>query len=101
VYDETDFSIKYNNAASNDPCEICGARTDPEVGPELFMRESWALVCYECGEKYAPELTGLLLDYRRRRDLEDYLDEHPGTAVILDHGEEPPPESGPSLRRIK
>lgn len=28
--------IKLNNTASNDPCELCGQRTDPETGPELF-----------------------------------------------------------------
>ncbi len=58
------LEIKLNNAASNDPCEICGARTDPEVGPELFLAGSWALVCYECGDKYAPELLRCLLEYR-------------------------------------
>lgn len=54
------LAIKHNNCASNDPCAICGKRTDPEVGPELFLRDSYALVCYECGMKHDPELTRLL-----------------------------------------
>lgn len=57
------LAIKFNNCASNDPCAICGARTDPSVGPELFMADSWALVCYACGEKYAPDLMRLLVDH--------------------------------------
>jgi len=72
--DRVVLAIKLNNAASNDPCELCGRRTDPEVGPELFLDGSWGLVCYECGEKYAPELMGLLLDYRRSRSFEEFLD---------------------------
>ncbi len=58
------LAIKYNNAASNDPCAICGARTDPEIGPELFMKDSWALVCYGCGREHDPELVECLLLYR-------------------------------------
>jgi hypothetical protein len=36
-----DFAIKYNNCAVNDPCDVCGDRTDPDFGPELFRRDSW------------------------------------------------------------
>jgi len=49
-----------NNCASNDPCAICGERTDPNCGPELFLEGTWALVCYECGWKYAPGLVEAL-----------------------------------------
>lgn len=31
------LAVKLNNCASNDPCAICNDRTDPEVGPELFL----------------------------------------------------------------
>jgi hypothetical protein len=58
------FSIKYNNSATNDPCAVCGERTDPETGPELFLSDSWQLVCWGCGGKYAPELTECLRAYR-------------------------------------
>lgn len=52
--------IGLNNTATNDPCAICGARTDPEVGPELFLQGTEALVCYDCGRKHAPALVDLL-----------------------------------------
>ncbi len=58
--DRTMFAIKYNNCATNDPCAICGQRTGPGVGPELFLTYSWVLVCWECGRKYAPELVWML-----------------------------------------
>ncbi len=56
----THLAIKTNNAATNDPCALCGRRTDPIIGPELFLAESWALVCYPCGEKIDPSLVALL-----------------------------------------
>ena len=52
---DRDLAIKLNNTLSNDPCAICGARTDP-VGVDLFLARSWSLVCGECGWKHAPEL---------------------------------------------
>ena len=52
--------IGLNNTATNDPCAICGNRTDPEVGPELFLFGTEALVCYDCGRKHAPALVDLL-----------------------------------------
>jgi hypothetical protein len=55
------LAIKLNNCASNDPCVLCGKRADPEVGPELFLEGTWALVCYECGDKHAPELVNLIM----------------------------------------
>ncbi|MEW6229373.1 MAG: hypothetical protein AB1700_15000 [Bacillota bacterium] len=54
------LAIKDNNCATNDPCALCGARTDPSCGPELFLADSWSLVCHECGEKHAPGLVRLL-----------------------------------------
>lgn len=54
------LAIKRNNTAANDPCPICGGRTDPDIGPELFMADSWAAVCWDCGRKHAPELVALL-----------------------------------------
>lgn len=62
-----ELEIKLNNAATNDPCEVCGSRTDPEVGPELFLAGTWALVCYECGDEYAPALVDCLAVYRNPR----------------------------------
>ena len=50
------LAIKENNCATNDPCAVCGNRTDPRCGPELFLAGTWELVCYQCGEKYDPIL---------------------------------------------
>ena len=69
-----DLAIKLNNAATNDPCAICGARTEPVVGPELFMADSWALVCRACGKRHAPELAYLLNHWdgiRETTELDD------------------------------
>lgn len=52
--------IKYNNVATNDPCAICGERTDPAVGPELFLDGTASLVCRPCGQQYEPELVTTL-----------------------------------------
>jgi hypothetical protein len=68
------LAIKLNNCASNDPCALCGFRTDPEVGPELFLEGTWALVCYGCGEKYAPSLVELLMKLRHA-EYEQYMAE--------------------------
>jgi hypothetical protein len=74
--DRVTLAIKLRNTASNDPCAVCGVRTDPETGPKLFVDGTWSLVCLECGQKHAPELTAMVLDYRRSRDMGPFLDEH-------------------------
>jgi hypothetical protein len=58
------LAIQLINCATNDRCAICGARTDPECGPELFVAGTESLVCYECGRKYEPELVDTLVAYR-------------------------------------
>ena len=69
------LAVKLNNCASNDPCAICNDRTDPEVGPELFLDGTWELVCYRCGGEYAPHLVDILLftrdaKYKRAEERE-------------------------------
>ena len=59
--------IGANNVASNDPCALCGRRTDPEIGPELMTCDC-RLVCYDCGRRHRPELVDLLLQRRKQRD---------------------------------
>jgi len=59
------LAIYDNNCATNDPCAICGQRTDPEVGPELFLAGTWQLVCYDCGRQYDPELMAQLQTERQ------------------------------------
>jgi hypothetical protein len=60
------LAIKNNNVATNDPCAICGQRTDPTIGPELFLEESMALVCWMCGLQRAPELVLMLEHYHNQ-----------------------------------
>ena len=52
--------IAWNSVAVNDPCPICGNRTDPDIGPELMLDSSRLPVCEDCGLKYAPDLVRLL-----------------------------------------
>lgn len=51
--------IRMNNVLTNDPCAICGARTDP-TGVDLMLADRPALVCHKCGLTHAPALTRLL-----------------------------------------
>jgi hypothetical protein len=53
------LALKYNGCTTHDPYAICGEQTDSVVGPELFLEDSWRLVCDICGERYAPELLRL------------------------------------------
>lgn len=55
------LAIKESSSVDSEPCVLCGQPTYPFAGPELFLAESWDLVCWECGERYAPMLTDLLL----------------------------------------
>lgn len=50
--------IKSNNTITNDPCALCGQRTDPQ-GVDLFLEDTWMLVCTECGAKHDPKLVKL------------------------------------------
>lgn len=52
--------VRLNNCAANDACALCGERTDPQVGPELFLADTWKVVCRHCGKKHAPYLTELV-----------------------------------------
>ncbi len=57
---KTELCIKLNNTASNNPCALCGKRTDLITGPELFIEGSLSLVCHECGNRLAPGLMRVL-----------------------------------------
>ena len=60
TWERRHFAIKYNKRAANDPCAVCGVRTNPTVGAELFLVDSWDVVCWRCGERFAPELVVML-----------------------------------------
>ena len=50
--DELHFALRINSVVANAACVVCGQRTDPNHGPELFYEDG--LVCDECGELFAP-----------------------------------------------
>ncbi len=56
------LAIKESTSVADAPCALCGQPCYPFAGPELFLAESWDLVCWECGIDYAPELVQML-DY--------------------------------------
>jgi hypothetical protein len=51
--------IGINNTLTNDPCALCGARTDPD-GIDLMLADSLSLVCDDCGMTYVRPLAMLL-----------------------------------------
>ena len=53
-------AIKYNNCGAKDNCGICGQQVRPWVPLQLFLHDSFEVVCDQCGQKYAPELQVLL-----------------------------------------
>ena len=52
----TNIVLKLNNAAVNDPCEMCGKRTDPVIGVELFAENTGGIICASCADAHAPAL---------------------------------------------
>ena len=53
--------IRANNCATNDPCAICGQRTDPNGFFDYFLEGTVELVCDQCVEKHNPALKILFL----------------------------------------
>lgn len=70
--DKTSFAIKMNNCGANGQCPICGGRTEPKEGPELFLDESWQEVCWDCGRRFVPELVVALEEYWGKVAVEEY-----------------------------
>src|ERR1700687_3273109 len=56
----TDLAIKLNEESSAYECAVCGDARTSAQGPELFLADTWDLVCDECGRKYAPLLMALI-----------------------------------------
>ena len=50
------LEIEFNNVGTNDPCAICGARTDPIIGPEVFLAGTGLLVCRDCTAEHDVDL---------------------------------------------
>ena len=58
--DRIDLAIKLNEDSATYECAVCGDTRASVEGPELFLADSWDLVCDECGRKYAPQLMALM-----------------------------------------
>jgi hypothetical protein len=79
------IALRGNNAATNDPCALCGARTDPSGGIDLMLTDADLLVCWECGVRNAPELVAawsVVVEHMdefeaRREELKEWRANHP------------------------
>lgn len=60
VSDRVELAIKLNYESSEYECAVCGDERVSAVGPELFLADTWDLVCDECGRKHAPLLAALI-----------------------------------------
>ena len=54
------LSIKINCLESKFRCTLCNQEEHANVGPQLFLADSWAPVCRDCGDENAPALSALL-----------------------------------------
>lgn len=54
------IAIKLNSLQSKFRCALCSAEEHANVGPQLFLADSWSPVCRECGDEAAPALSALL-----------------------------------------
>jgi hypothetical protein len=52
--------LKYNNAAVNGGCPLCGNRTDPGIPFAIFLEGTWDDVCDQCAMQHAPWLVLLI-----------------------------------------
>jgi hypothetical protein len=50
------LALKFNNADCKEPCALCGRLTHPQVGWEVFLRDSFDPVCDDCARHHAPGL---------------------------------------------
>ena len=57
---QVQLAIKLNDVSSEYECAVCGDERISAEGPELFLADTWDLVCDECGRKYAPLLAALI-----------------------------------------
>jgi hypothetical protein len=58
--EQVHLAIKLNDESAEYECAICGDGRISAQGPELFLADTWDLVCDECGRKYAPPLMALI-----------------------------------------
>lgn len=58
--EQVELAIKLNQESASYECALCGDARTSAQGPELFLADTWDLVCDECGRKYAPPLMALI-----------------------------------------
>lgn len=58
--EQVELAIKVNDESSAYECALCGDARTSAAGAELFLADSWDLVCDECGRKHAPLLMALI-----------------------------------------
>lgn len=63
-------AIMLNRKLADARCVICSTAIEADVGPQLFLAENRELICLECGDTEAPELTALL---RLAESAQSYL----------------------------
>jgi len=54
------YAITINRSTSQASCAVCDKPIEPNIGPELFLRDDWKIVCHACGLEECPLLTALL-----------------------------------------
>jgi len=54
------LAIKINESSSEYVCAVCGDERISASGLELFLADTWDVVCAECGREHAPLLVALL-----------------------------------------
>lgn len=55
-----ELAIKLNEESSEYECAVCGAKRISAEGPELFLADTWDIVCDACGRDHAPLLAALI-----------------------------------------
>jgi len=75
------MEIQYNTVGTNDPCAICGTRTDPIIGPEMFI--GFGLVCRDCSQREDPKMHQALVDIHEAMIVREEMD-HGCPAVSAD-----------------
>jgi hypothetical protein len=76
--------LKYNDCTTPDPCALCGARTAPQIGVEIFVEGTWGLVCDRCAKLHAPELFLVRAAYEATVHMVDAICEVKPTELTVD-----------------
>lgn len=76
------LAIKESTSVADTPCVLCSRPTYPFAGPELFLADTWELVCWECGAEHAPMLVDMLaIFWEVAEEMMSEEDSHPLTSA--------------------